>query len=102
MFTINALIDSGADFNLLPGDLGRAMGINLEKGEPTFIVGIGAKRIKAYRHKRIGIFVEGKKLETYADFSEEHDIPILGQNGFFDFFKAITFKRKSEEILLEF
>jgi len=95
-----ALIDSGADYNLFPAEITPTLGINFKKGAPKTNEGIGGKRVKTYRHRGIKIFIEGYSFETSIDFGEEISVPLLGQQGFFDKFKQITFKRPQEEIII--
>ena len=97
---VGAIIDSGADFNLFPADVANILGINLKKGIERVNEGIGKKRVKTYRHSGIKMFVEGHSFETTIDFGEEITVPLLGQQGFFDKFKAITFNRPQEEIII--
>lgn len=99
---IGALIDSGADYNLFPAEVSSALGINLKKGIEKINEGIGDKRVKAYRHSGIKIYVEGHSFETTIDFGEEVSVPLFGQQGFFDKFKQITFNRREEEIIITF
>lgn len=99
---IVALLDSGADYNLFPAYICPTLGINLTKGEKSSVVGVSGDKIITYRHYGINIFVEGYRLETFIDFSDYYrDMPILGQQGFFDKFKKINFDRTNEELILE-
>lgn len=97
---INTLLDSGSDYNLFPAEIGEVLGISLRKGLPKLTEGIGGKRIIAYRHSGIKMYIEGYSFETSIDFSKEISVPLLGQQGFFDKFKQITFNRKEEEIII--
>jgi len=99
---INALPDSGADYNLFSSSICPTLGISLRKGKKFSVVGISGEEIITYRHYGISIFIEGYKFETFIDFSDHYqDTPILGQQGFFDKFKSIKFSRVKEEIILE-
>lgn len=99
---IAALIDSGADYNLFPSYICPALGINLKSGQKSSVIGVNGDKIITYRHFDIRIFVEGDAVDTFIDFSDfYHEIPILGQQGFFDKFKSIKFNRVKEEIILE-
>jgi len=97
---IKALVDSGADFNLFPGYVGDLLKINVKKGSKRNAVGIGGMQIESFFHEGVGIFIEGHKIETNAYFSYQQQIPILGQNGFFDKCNTVTFNRKEEEIII--
>lgn len=98
--TIWFLVDSGADFNLLPGYLGDLLKINVKKGKKRLASGIGDIQIESFFHEGIGIFIEGHKIETNAYFSYQQKIPLLGQNGFFDKCEKVLFNRKEEEIII--
>lgn len=97
---MGALIDSGADYNLFPAEIAPVLGINLKKGVEKINEGIGGKRVKTYRHLGIKMFIEGNSFETSVDFGEEISVPLLGQQGFFDKFKKISFNRQDEEIII--
>ena len=97
---MGALVDSGADYNLFPAVVSEILGINLKKGIEKVNEGIGGKRVKTYRHSGIKMFVEGHSFETSIDFSQEISVPLLGQQGFFDKLKTITFNRREEELII--
>src|SRR3989344_9296149 len=93
-----ALVDSGADYNLFPGEVSKYFGINLTKGIEVPVYGIGNRSpITAYRHWGIKVRFKEVAIETYADFATEQEYVLLGQNGFFDKFKQIIFNRKNEK-----
>lgn len=98
---LRALIDSGADYNLFPAQVGQLLGINIKKGQINATEGIGGKVITTYRHFGIKMFLEGYSFETFIDFSYEDVIPLLGQQGFFDKLKKITFDRVNEEFYVD-
>lgn len=100
MMNVLALVDSGASVNLFPASLGEKLGINIRKGKEYKIAGIGDAQIESFSHEGIGIFVEGHKIETNAYFSYQQQIPLLGQNGFFDKCNLVSFDRKEEEIII--
>ena len=97
---MGAILDSGADYNLFPAEVADILGINLMKGEEKLNEGIGGKRVKTYRHTGIKMFVESYNFDTSIDFSKEISVPLLGQQGFFDKFKTITFARPTVELIL--
>jgi hypothetical protein len=92
-----ALVDSGSDRNLFPAKIGESIGIDIKKGKHRPIRGIGDYEIAAYTHK-IKIMTAGKIFDTEVDFSYEQEAPLLGRNGFFDFFKEISFDEKVKKI----
>jgi len=99
-YTINCLLDSGSDRNLFPAFLGEKIGIKIKKGIPQKIGGIGKSQINGFSHN-IKIFVGNLSLLTKIDFSYEHEIPILGRNGFFNLFKGVIFKEKEKVVILK-
>lgn len=100
MLTVLALVDSGASVNLFPASLGEKLGINIRKGKKHKIAGIGDIQIESFFHHGVAIFIEGYKIESYAYFSYQQQIPLLGQNGFFDKCKKVLFNRQEEELII--
>jgi len=77
MFSTAGLLDSGADYNLFPGEWCRVLGINLTKGMPVDISGIGSRvPLKGYRHHGInfrglkGLGILLSSLHERADTSK--------------------------------
>lgn len=92
---IAALIDSGADRNLFPAEVGESIGIKIKKGRKLTTNGIGEQPITVYRHFDIELFFDqGKHFRADIDFSYEMSILLLGGKGFFDKFKKVTFEKK--------
>lgn len=87
---IDSLVDSGADRNLFPIQLGELLGINFKKISPKIIYGIGNAQIKAYSSK-INVWLNNTKYPTEADFSPNQQTLLLGRRGFFNLFKTLTF-----------
>lgn len=100
MLNIMALVDSGSEYNLFPASIGEKLGINIRKGKKQKIAGIGNILIETFLHRGIGIFIEGHKIESFAYFSYDQKIPLLGQNGFFDKCTEVKFNRRKEEIFI--
>src|SRR3990167_6540108 len=93
-----ALVDSGADYNLFPGGISSYLGLP-RKGIEVPIRGIGSRTpIMAQRYFDVKILLGDISIDTYADFSWEQDVFLLGQNGFFDKFRQITFDRNNEKL----
>lgn len=99
-YPISALIDSGADNNLFPSFFGQKIGLDIKKGEERIITGIGNLAIKAYRHK-IKIFVDSYSFETYVDFCDQQQLPLLGRSDFFKFFKEVIFNENKTIVKLK-
>jgi predicted aspartyl protease len=99
-YYIDSLIDSGADRNLFPAYFAKKIGINIKKGKPRKIRGIGNVEIEAYTHS-VMIYVKNRRYQTVVDFSEQQQIPLLGRNGFFNLFKRVAFFEKLNLVELE-
>jgi len=80
-----ALIDSGADVCLFPSEIGRALGITIEKGKRSSVSGIGKRTYSMYLHP-ITITIAPWRMNIPIYFSSAVGTPILGQKGFFEFF----------------
>lgn len=98
---IKCLLDSGADFNLLPADVGLSLGLNIKKGKKVTHIGIGDVGIAAYRHS-VKIYLGGYNFNTSVDFSYDHKIPLLGRYGFFKYFKSVKFDEIDLRSILEY
>jgi hypothetical protein len=95
-----ALLDSGADWNLFPAVLGEIIGIDVGKGKKLAFGGIGGGDFTAYFHEVV-LSVGGWPAKILCGFSA--DIPqksngVLGHFGFFDHFvvRLETNKREVE------
>lgn len=98
---IRCLLDSGADFNLFPADIGEKLGVKIKKGTKREHMGIGNVGIVAYTCP-VKLFVGNYNFNTEADFSYDHKIPILGRNGFFKYFKTVTFNEDALQVDLAY
>jgi len=99
--SIYCLVDSGADHNLFPADIGELLGLKIKKGEKVEHTGIGDVGILAYRHP-VKLFLEGYSFQTFADFSFDHKIPLLGRDDFFTCFKRVIFNETKRQLHLEY
>lgn len=87
------LVDSGADECLFHASIANGLGIDLKTGERREYGGI-AGTVEAYIHL-IEIQIQGfeERLKVAAAFTESEGVhAILGQAGFFEYFK-ICFER---------
>lgn len=94
-----ALIDSGADFNILPAEIGEIIGLDIMKGNLINFSGIGSSGHVAYFHK-VKISIGGIEHELDCGFSYDivkNGYGILGQKGFFDHF-IVKFDYSKKEI----
>jgi hypothetical protein len=85
----DAIIDSGASQCVFHADIGRAIGLNIEKGEKTSTNGIQGPA-DIFLHD-ISLYIPGGIVQTKAGFSDALPIAgLLGMSGFFEHFK-VTF-----------
>ncbi len=98
------LVDSGADLCLFDAEIGREIGLDIERGEKHEVFGIGGKASIYYTH-RITIYVGGWPFEIEAGFmsgvaGKVFQYGVVGQRGFFDKF-IVRFDLLKEEIELK-
>ena len=84
------LVDSGADICIFDAQMGEIIGIDVKKGKPMEVFGVGGKASVYYLHK-VGIVVGGHKYDIEAGFMPNvaggvMPYGIVGQKGFFDIF----------------
>jgi len=98
------LVDSGADLCIFDAEIGELLGLDIAKGKPNEVFGVGGKASIYYLHKII-IEVGGSSYEIEAGFMPSvagnvmrHGL--VGQKGFFDIF-VIKFDLLKEEIELK-
>src|SRR3989338_5209428 len=90
----SALIDSGATISIFREDVAKQLGLNITKGDPTLLGGVGG-RIKGYVHN-LKLKIAGKNLFVPVVFSYEYSVSfnLLGRSGLFENFQ-ITFDEKN-------
>ncbi|MEK7068368.1 MAG: aspartyl protease family protein [Patescibacteria group bacterium] len=98
------LVDSGADLCLFDEEIGTTLGIDVQKGIPKEVFGIGGKASVYYLH-RLEIEVGGWPHVIEAGFMPAvagHQKPygVVGQKGFFDLF-VVQFDLLKEEVELK-
>ena len=98
---IKTLIDSGADHNVFPSSFAAEIGLNYKKGEYRKIIGVGGFSTDSYMNF-ITIKVENKELKTVIQFGENIQTPLLGREGFFNYFDYIKFNVKRRIIELKY
>lgn len=84
------MIDTGAPYIMLPVDIMQRLGLSNEIREDKQIVveGIvsGGKSLGVFHD--IVLEVQGETFNTYACFTTEVDIALLGIDGFFNLFEV--------------
>lgn len=97
-----ALVDSGSDRNLFPAATGLVIGVDMRKGKLATVLGIGGHKIKVYTWK-LNLTLLATNPQSFVveiDFSYEHEVPLLGRSGFFNFFKRVEFREKKRFVEL--
>jgi hypothetical protein len=84
----DAIIDSGASQCIFHASIGRAIGLEIEKGKLMTTNGIqGPTNI--YMHD-VSLYAPGGIVPAYAGFSDALPIAgLLGMTGFFEYFEII-------------
>lgn len=93
-----ALIDTGADFNIFPIELAQMLGIKINKQRVIYFSGIGEESIRGFITKVI-LGVGKIDISTKVVFSESGSVRLLGQRGFFDHFDVkLSYQKQIIEI----
>ena len=93
-----ALLDSGADFNIFPLEIAESLGIKFKSNKKLSFSGIGGEPITG-QITEVSLGIGNKTISTKAVFAEVGN-GILGQYGFFDIF-SVKFDLKNKEIVIE-
>jgi len=89
------IIDSGADYSLLPKRYAAVLGIRLEECEEEKTVGIGGVEV-VYQYKNLPIKVGSWEQKIPVGFLEREDIPaLMGRLGCIEVIKLIFEDHKS-------
>ena len=94
------LVDSGADLCFFDLELAEIIGLDPKKGDKIFFVGVTGTQRVAYVHD-IEINVGGHAVKTKAAFAAlpSQGYGIVGQRGFFEFFRVIfDYQKKQVEL----
>lgn len=89
-----ALVDSGADMCILPGELAELIGIDIAAGERFTVSGVVAGATRPYYMHQVEVDVGGARKVTLVGFMPElsgNGYGLLGQVGFFDRFQFVKF-----------
>ena len=90
-----ALVDSGADICLMPGDLATLIGIDVAAGERRDVGGVVAGERRPYYLHDIDLGVGGVFAKATVGFMTDlapNGYGLLGQRGFFDRFSFVKFE----------
>lgn len=95
----DALIDSGADFCILPAEIGDYLGIDVKGGQKQYFGGIQSQESAVAFMHEVTVNIGGYDYKSTIGFSYEiakRGYGILGQKGFFNLFKVQFDYRKAE------
>lgn len=98
---IKSLVDSGADHNIFPASFATGIGLDYKKGEHRRITVVGGEYIDAYMNI-VKIRIEAKEFETVVQFGDNIEIPLLGREGFFNYFDYVKLNVKRRIIELKY
>ncbi|MCE9549015.1 retropepsin-like domain-containing protein [Candidatus Nomurabacteria bacterium] len=98
------LVDSGADICIFHSEVGEALGLDISKGKPREVFGVGGKASLYYLHD-VEIEVGGWTYKIEAGFMPDISgktmlYGVVGQKGFFENF-VIKFDYKKQELELK-
>ena len=92
------LVDSGADCNILPAEIGELLGIDVETGRKSNVGGITGGGMPFFLHT-VTMRVGGWSYEVPVGFMPSMPAlgyGVVGQHGFFDLFRVIFDNRCGE------
>lgn len=88
-YSLFLIIDSGATISALPKSDAEAFGVEVEKGKPLFLSGIGGEKLMGWVHK-ITAQLGKKVLQLPLVFINNEQSPrVLGREGVFEFFTVV-------------
>jgi hypothetical protein len=98
------VVDSGADLCIFDAEIGEALGLDVKKGIPKEVFGVGGKASIYFLH-RVDVEVGGWTYKIDAGFMPNvagriFQYGIVGQKGFFENF-IVKFDLLKEEVDLK-
>ena len=99
-FNIELEFDTGAMISLLPRSAAAVLGINLVKGYPITLMGVGGALIRAYVHP-VTIKFQRQQLEIYVAFATVEVPPLLGRFTVFNQIGEIELNNESGVLVFE-
>lgn len=93
---INVLVDTGADYTLLPRFLASSLGINLRNDcKKLKTAGVGGKETVFFYKEKVKVKLGNWKRKIPLGFLDNDFIPpLLGRHQFFETFKTVFDNRK--------
>ncbi len=92
---IKALVDSGSDRNTFPAELAKEIRLDYKKGEKRKTTSVNDSAFVVYGN-RVKVKYDGGVIETVVYFGENVKLPILGRDGFFNYFRKVAFDVKDK------
>ncbi len=95
-----SIVDSGADFCVIPADVAQSAGINIQKGKSSGRTrGIGGTEHIYFHNITVGVIfgAEFYEFEAEVAFSRNLDFGFFGRKGFFDLFDEISFRQDAKK-----
>lgn len=91
------LVDTGADYTLLPKFYAEDLGVNLEKDcQPFSTLGIGGSET-VYLFKKMEVKLGSWRLTVPIGFLEHDNVPpLLGRQNFLEDFRVLLFRHTAE------
>ena len=98
-FSIEALVDSGANISIFHSDIASRLNLKVRKGASLVLTGVGGQ-IKVYIH-RLELEIAGRRFIARVAFSEDFrvNLNILGRTDVFEQFR-ITFDEIRKQLIL--
>jgi len=95
------LIDSGAHISVLPRADAEPLGIKIEDGKHTLIVGISGTFVRGWRHD-ISVRLGENRIKLPFVFIDDDNAPrVLGRAGIFDKFSIVFEESKRRTAFLQ-
>ena len=87
---LEVLVDSGSTDCIFPADVLNRLGLSLESGAPSGIVGVsGAVEMRTH-YQTVTLHIENHEIRVVAAFAPRLCVAgILGRRGFFDQFRVV-------------
>lgn len=92
---IKTLVDSGSDHNIFPAEFATEIGLNYKKGTKRETTAVNEYAFVVYGN-RVKVEYDGKTFETIIYFGDNVKIPVLGRNGFFNYYRKVSFDVKNK------
>jgi hypothetical protein len=95
-FSYNCMIDSGASVSHMHAEMGRSLGLDIEKGDKIMAKGVAGISFPSYIHK-IKFNIKHYTCNIDVAFSSDFklDVGLLGRKDFFEIFNIYFYQSKN-------